>query len=50
MFRELSTTHNADVVILTEMWVSGDRANQIIASLGYERYLKVDLMGFAGGM
>lgn len=39
-----------DVMILTETRVSGERANVIIASLGFERYTKVDAMGFAGGI
>lgn len=50
IFRDLITTHNADIVILTEMRVSGDRVNWIIATLGFERYIKVDAMGFAGGI
>lgn len=43
-------SHQPDVLILTETRVSEERANSIIASLGYERYTKVDSMSFAGGI
>lgn len=49
-FRELINAHHHDVVILTKTCVSGDRANKIISSLGFQRYSKVDAMGFAGGI
>lgn len=42
--------HHYDIVILTETRVSGERAENIIARLGFERYTKVDAMGFVGGI
>lgn len=50
VFRELISTHNPDIVILIETEVSGYRANNIIATLGFERYFKVDAMAFTGGI
>lgn len=47
IFRELITTHNVDIAILTETRVSRDRENHIIVAFGFECYLKVDEMGFA---
>lgn len=49
-FRELVNLHLLDIVILTETRVSGQRADNIITNLGFERYTKVDAMGFAGGI
>lgn len=48
--REMVNNHHRDVVILTETRISGDCANNIIASLGFEHYTKVDAMGFPGGI
>lgn len=50
VFRELVSTHRPDVVIIIETRVSGDIANKIIATLGFERYIKVDVMGFSRGI
>lgn len=49
-FRDLISSHHPDVVILTETRISGKRADNIISSLGFERYTKVNAMGFAGGI
>lgn len=48
VFRDLTTTHRPDVIILTETRVSGHRASTIITTLGFDRYIKVDAMSFAG--
>ncbi|KAF7833415.1 reverse transcriptase [Senna tora] len=50
VFRETVAIHQPDAVILTETRVSGERANGIINSLGFEHTYKVDTMGFAGGI
>lgn len=49
-FRELINTHQPDAALFTKTRVSGDRANTIISSLGFQRYTKVDAIGFAGGI
>lgn len=49
-FRELVDRHKPNVVLLTETRVGGDRADDIINSLGFPVYFKVDPMGFAGGL
>lgn len=36
VFRELVSCHNPNLVILTKTRVSGNRANRIIATLGFE--------------
>lgn len=41
---------NPDIVILTKTRVSGDCGNSIINGLGFQRYLKVDAIGFSGGI
>lgn len=46
-FRDIIANHKSDAVILTETRISGESANNIIATLGFERYVKVDTMGFA---
>lgn len=50
VFRELINTHRPDIAILTETRISRDRANRIIATLGFDHYIKVDAMGFVGGI
>lgn len=50
VFKDLIVTHRPDVVILTETQVNGDRATAILATLGFDKYVKVDVMGFAGGI
>lgn len=50
VFCELISTHNPDIIILTKTRISDERANNIIASLGFERYFKVDAMEFSGGI
>lgn len=47
-FKEMSRSYNPDLFILTETCISGDRTTNIISTLGYERYLKVDVVGFSG--
>lgn len=49
-FRELVNIHHSDVVILIEIHVSGDMKTNIISSLGFQHYVKVDAMGFARGI
>lgn len=43
IFREFVSAHQPDVVILTKTRVSGDHANDIIASLGFDHYTKPTL-------
>lgn len=50
VFREMINSHKPDMVILSETRPSGDRANLIIRALGFERFVKVDTMGFSGGI
>lgn len=45
----MTQTYKPDLYILTETCLSGDRATSVIRTLGYERYIKVDDMGFTGG-
>lgn len=49
-FQELVSSHQPDIVILMETRVNGERANRIIASLGFDYYTKVDAIGFAGAI
>ncbi|KAF7837230.1 uncharacterized protein G2W53_005712 [Senna tora] len=50
VFRDIARRHNPSVVLLTETRVTGDRADGIISTLGYDGFHKVDPMGFAGGL
>lgn len=50
VFREMISIHRPDIVILIETRISGDQANNVIFSLGYERFIKVDAMGFSEGI
>lgn len=43
-------TYHSDIVILTETRVSDERVDNIISTLGFECYTKVDAMGFDGGI
>lgn len=47
--RDMKNRYNPDIVILTETHLSGDRVATII-TLGFKRYIKVDAMGFLGGI
>lgn len=49
-FRNICNTYNPKLVILTETRLSGERAYTIISSLGFESFLKIDAMGFNGGI
>lgn len=49
-FRELIAKYNPDAVILLETRTSGQHATTIISSLGFENYIKIDAMGFSGGI
>lgn len=48
--KNLVFEHQPDVIILTETRLSGDRAKMIISKIGYDKFYKVDAMGFAGGL
>lgn len=50
VFRDLTNSHNPYLVILTETSLSGDRASSGISNLCFEGFLKVDAMGFSGGI
>lgn len=50
VFRDMITSYKPDIVILTKTRVSGDRANSIIKNLVFDRFIKVDAMGFSGGI
>ncbi|KAF7827149.1 reverse transcriptase [Senna tora] len=49
-FRDIMLIYQPDAVILTETRISGEHAEQIISSLGFDNTFKVDGMGFAGGI
>lgn len=42
--------YNLDLIILTETRLSGGQETAIISTLGFERYIKVEAMGFSGGI
>lgn len=48
--RDKNNSHNPDLVILTEMRLSEERASSVISNLGYEVFFKVDTMGFSDGI
>lgn len=50
VFHETIAQHKPNLVILTETRLSGERAQNTINSLGYEKHYKVDAMGFSGGI
>ncbi|KAF7821806.1 reverse transcriptase [Senna tora] len=50
VFRDMMPTYQPDMVLLTETRISGEHAENIIASLGFDNTFKVDAMGFAGGI
>lgn len=50
IFKEMVRNYNPNLVLLTKTRLSGDRANSISRSLGYERFVKVDAMGFSKGI
>lgn len=43
-------SYKPDMVILIETRLSGDRANSVIFALGFERFVKVDAIGFSSGI
>lgn len=45
----MMNTNRPNLVILTETRLGGDRAKNVIRTLGYERFVKVDAMGFLKG-
>lgn len=49
-FNDLQRKFSPDIVILTETRLSGTRAQNILSTLGFENYIKVDAMGFSGGI
>lgn len=49
-FHEIVAKYNSDVVILLETRTSGNRASSIIYTLGFDSYIKIDAMGFSGGI
>lgn len=49
-FRDMTRTYKPDLYILIDTRLSGDRATFAISSLSYERYMKVDALGFIGGI
>ncbi|KAF7803052.1 reverse transcriptase [Senna tora] len=50
IFRDMVNLHHPSVVILTETRLSGARADSVIPTLGFDSFIKVDAMGFAGGI
>lgn len=50
VFRDTVAQHKPNLVILTETRLSGERAQNTINNLGYEKHYKVDAMGFSGGL
>lgn len=50
IFREMISSYKPDLAILTETRLSGEKANNVISTLGFNNYLKVDAMCFIGGI
>lgn len=50
LIRDSARIYKLDMVAILEPQVSGDRADQIIKSLGFASSLKVDARGFSGGL
>lgn len=50
VFREMVNTHKLNLVIQTKTRLRGDRANNVISALDFELFVKVDAMGFSGGI
>ncbi|KAF7808252.1 reverse transcriptase [Senna tora] len=50
IFRDLVNLHHPSNVILIETRLSAARADSIIPTLGFDSFVKVDAMGFAGGI
>lgn len=50
VFREMVKSYKPNLVVLTETRVSGDCTNSNINGLGFERFIKVDAMGFSNGI
>ncbi|CAN0870549.1 Putative ribonuclease H protein At1g65750 [Linum grandiflorum] len=49
-FKRYSTRNNPTVVIICEPRISGDRAVEVISRMGYDEYVRVDAVGFRGGI
>lgn len=49
-FRNLCLSYQPNFIILYETKVSRERANNIISSLGFSSFIKVDALGFSGGI
>ncbi|KAF7820958.1 reverse transcriptase [Senna tora] len=50
VIHDLKTRHKPHVLFISETRVGGTRVEQIINSLGFDCFHKVDPMGYAGGM
>lgn len=49
-FRNLQLKYSPDIVILTQTRLDGRRAHAILSTLGYDNFVKIDAMGFSGGI
>lgn len=42
--------HNPSIVCLLEPRVSGNQANKICSSIGFDEWIRVEVVGFSGGI
>ncbi|PNX98271.1 RNA-directed DNA polymerase, partial [Trifolium pratense] len=50
MVRDLCNFNKVDVLIIVEPRISGEVATKVIEKLGFEHHLRVDAIGFSGGI
>lgn len=50
LIQDIILWHKVDVLALFETRVSGDRADKVLGCLGFEQWVKVDVVGFSGGL
>lgn len=50
LIQDIILWHKVDVLALFETRVSGDRADKVLGCLGFEQWVKVDVLGFCGGL
>lgn len=50
IFREYSIEHKLDIVSLIEPKISRNKADKIIAKLGFQHSHRVEAQGFSGGI
>lgn len=48
--RELYCVHSPDLLIIMEPRISGERAERVSTSLGFQQVFRVDSVGYVGGI